>query len=308
MLLHALGRRCTVKIGLAGAGASEFSRPEIFGPLASRADEVGFATLWLPEHIVFFRQFGSQHPYSMEGERIPSRPDMLNPYVAMAYAAGVTSRIRLGTAVSIVPLYNPLLLAKLVSSVDFLSGGRVAFGVGCGWLEEEYDALGIPWERRAARLKEYVAAMREVWGAEEATFHGEFTDFERVRSFPKPVAAGHPPVIYGGNTDIALRRATEYCDGLFMWKLTPDQAAERIAKTRELLDQRGRAGDDFEFIVTVFPGMKPDVLDAYHQAGVDEVVLHWMHLQDAGAEDPVGVPDALGVLAEEWLQPASAFS
>jgi Luciferase-like monooxygenase len=141
-----------MKIGFFAIGIANLARPELITAVATNAERLNFATVWAPEHVVFLERFASRYPYS-RGENIPIPTDtpLLNPFLALTYAAARTSRIRLATGICLVPEYNPVLLAKICATLDYLSGGRLALGIGIGWLQEEFKALGIPWEHRSRR-------------------------------------------------------------------------------------------------------------------------------------------------------------
>ena len=175
-----------MNIGFFAIGLANLSRAEILTAAATTAERVGFSTLWTGEHIVFVETIRSEYPYARTTAAPPVPTDLpiLNPFVSLSYAAAVTTRIRLATGVCLVPEYNPLLLAKLAASVDYVSGGRFVFGVGVGWLKEEFEALGIPWERRAARGREAIEAMRRLWEIRSAA--------TRESSFRSPALARFP--------------------------------------------------------------------------------------------------------------------
>jgi probable F420-dependent oxidoreductase len=296
-----------MKIGILGVGLDHTARPDVYGPFVSHADEQGFGTLWLPERTIGLSDFASRYPYA-RGSTAPAIPldaPILNPFVSLAFAAAKSSTMRLGTGVTIVPELHPLVVAKLVASLDYLSGGRVVFGVGVGWLKEEFEALGVPWARRAERTKEYVAAMRAAWGSHTTTFKGEFVEFENVLSFPKPVAGPGLPVIYGGHSDAALRRAADYANGIYLFNLTAEEAAGRIATVRELLSANDRAGEPFEFVVAGVAEMTPDDLPAYREAGADELVVPFNRIAESGAYDPAQMAAAFAALAADWVAPAA---
>ena len=189
-----------MKIGFFAIGLAELARPEILTAAATTAERVGFSTLWAGEHIVFVEKIDSPYPYARETTAPPVPTDLpiLNPFVALGYAAAVTKRIRLATGVCLVPEYNPLLLAKLAASLDFVSGGRFVFGMGIGWMKEEFHALGIPWERRAARGREAVEAMRRLW--EDSTVA------TRENSFRSPARGRFQNRLGGSRSSWAGRR------------------------------------------------------------------------------------------------------
>ncbi|HEX4210241.1 MAG TPA: TIGR03619 family F420-dependent LLM class oxidoreductase, partial [Candidatus Binataceae bacterium] len=196
-------------------GIGKAARPQTIRVVAENADRLGFGTLWAPEHVVLFDEHQSKYPYSDDGRFLAgSTIDLLDPFVGLTYAAAYSKRIRLATGICLVPEHNPLVLAKVIASLDFLSSGRFALGVGIGWSSEEFAALGIPFERRAQRTTEYIEVMRKLWGEESSTFDGEFVRFVEVRSFPKPIQR-KVPVIFGGESLPALRRVARIGDGWF---------------------------------------------------------------------------------------------
>jgi probable F420-dependent oxidoreductase len=153
--------------------------------------------------------------------------------------------LRLGTCILIVPQRNPLVLAKELATLDRISGGRVELGLGVGWLKEEFDALGVPWERRGARNDEYIAAMRALWAGPHAEFHGEFVDFPPVTCSPRPVQASIP-ILVGGDTDVAIRRAARLADGYFPGEGDAERLAGLIGRVRAATEQEGRDPDSVE--------------------------------------------------------------
>jgi probable F420-dependent oxidoreductase len=293
-----------VKIGLAALGIGRGARPATLQAVARAADATGFATLWMGQHVVLFDRHDSRYPYSERGEfAVPATTDWLDPFVTLSAAATITSRIRLATGICLVPQHNPLILAKQVASLDRLSDGRFVFGIGIGWLAEEFAALGIPFARRAERTREYVALMRRLWSEEVTTFHGEFASVDGVRSFPKPVRGGRLPVILGGESRAALTRAAEYGDGWHGFNLSPEEAAERIAVLRSLLQRRERDPAAFEIVVAPFTKpVRPADLARYHAAGVHEVTIVATPPLDE-SRMTAWVED----LANEWVRPAASL-
>lgn len=193
--------------------------PFVEGPQAARmaraAESAGFDSLWTVEHIVYPEGYESVYPYAPDGKMPGSGSNPIpDPLVWLGYTAAVTTRIRLATGISLLPERHPLTFAKEVATVDLLSGGRMLLGVGIGWLREEFDALGVPWQRRAARTEEYAEVMRRVWASDDVSFDGEFVSFSRVSCNPKPVS-GSVPVHFGGHSEAAARRAGRIGDGMF---------------------------------------------------------------------------------------------
>jgi probable F420-dependent oxidoreductase len=294
-----------MKIGIFAMGTNRMAGGALLRSLAANAERLGVATLWVPEHVVLIDQYASKYPYSQDGQLpAPTDAPILDPFLALMCMASATSKIRLATGICLVPEHNPLVLAKVTATLDYLSGGRFALGVGIGWLEEEFVAMGIPWEHRAKRTREYIEAMRKLWGEDPSSYSGEYVNFKNVRSNPKPVQGAKLPVIFGGESAPALRRVAEYGNGWCGFNLTPDEAAAKIRKIEELLKANGRKRSDIE--IAVSPYSKPitkDDLKRYRDAGADEVVLINLRPPRAEAENLAD----LEKIAREWVEPAAAI-
>lgn len=292
-----------MKIGLFAVGTPKMAGGALLRTVATNAERLGVATLWVPEHVVLLDKYASKYPYSQDGALpAPTNAPIFDPFISLTAMAAVTSKIRLATGICLVPEHNPLVLAKVVATLDFLSGGRALLGVGIGWLEEEFQAIGIPWEKRAQRTRECIEAMRKLWGEEPCSYSGEFVNFEGVRSNPKPISGPKLPVWFGGESGPALRRVAEYGNGWCGFNLTPDEATAKIRRIEELLKASGRKRSDVELAVS--PYTKPSTVDdlkRYRDAGVDEVVL--IKLRPPRAEKEV-VED-LEQIARDWVEPAA---
>jgi probable F420-dependent oxidoreductase len=291
-----------MKIGLFAIGIGAAARPEVVRDVAVTGERVGFATLWVGEHVVLFDQHVPKYPYSEAGKfPLAANADWLDPFTALTFAAALTSTIRLATGVCLVPEHNPLVLAKVIASLDRLAKGRFAFGVGIGWLAEEFAAIGVPFERRAQRTREYIDVMRKLWSDGRASHHGEFVNFDNVGSYPKPPQGAKLPVIFGGESNPALRRTAEYGDGWFGFNLDPTGAKERIGKLEQLLQQNGRKLSEVELIVSPYTKpIVPDDLKRYRDLGISEVVM-LANFDDA----PAGAASRVEQLAKDWVEPAA---
>ncbi len=235
--------------------------------LARVLEERGFESLFLADHTHIPVSRRSPWP---GGPELPRHYwHTLDPFVALAAAAAVTSRIRLGTGICLVVERDPIITAKEVASLDLLSGGRAILGVGAGWNGEEMENHGTDFATRFRLLRERVLAMREVWTSDEAEFHGELVDFDPIWSWPKPVQRPHPPVLVGGSGAGTLRRVVDYGDG---WMPIPGRGSivERIPELQELAAAAGRP----PIPVTIY-GAPPDpaTLDHYRAAGVSRCVF-----------------------------------
>lgn len=240
---------------------------------AQRIEAAGFTTMWVPEHVVFLADYESAYPYSEDG-RVPGEPDgVLDPFTALTFVAAHTTTLRLGTGVCLVPQRSPIYTAKMVADVDYLSGGRVDFGVGIGWLEEEFDALGMDFATRAPRTTEYIAAMKSLWTQSPATFSGETVSFANVHFNPKPVQKPHPPIFVGGESKPALRRVAAFADGWYGFDLSPDEFSAALVRLDEHLDAAGRSDEIKRYVSPGRRRVDSDMVAAYREAGADQLVL-----------------------------------
>jgi probable F420-dependent oxidoreductase len=286
----------TIRLGLHALGIGAGARREVIDAVASAAEGVGFSTLWAGEHVVMVDRPASRYPYSEDGLiAVPAEADWLDPLIGLSFAAAATSRIELATGVLLLPEHNPVLLAKQAASLDVLCGGRLSLGIGVGWSREEFAALGIPFERRGARAAEYVAAMRELWQNDVASFSGEFAAFDAVRVNPKPVRDRQIPIVLGGNSDAALRRVASWGDGWYGFNLAGvDAVRERVAVLRELCVQAGRDFSQLRLAVALEHADPKDVA-ALSGLGVSELVL-----VEVPPDDPRAAADWARSLAGPW--------
>jgi len=285
-----------VRLGLHALGIGPGAQRAVIDAVALSTEANGFATLWAGEHVVMVDRSESRYPYSVDGQiAVPASADWLDPLVGLSFAAASTQRIRIATGVLLLPEHNPVLLAKRAASVDVLSGGRLILGVGIGWSREEFAALGIPFARRADRAVEYVRAMRALWRDDVASFDGAFVSFDQVRVNPKPVDNRQIPVVFGGNSDAALRRVATVGDGWYGFNLAGvDAVRERIAKLTELCLQAGRDVAELDLAVALERG-QPDDVAALTELGISELVL-----VEAPPGDPRAVDDWVATLASRW--------
>ncbi|HME90201.1 MAG TPA: LLM class F420-dependent oxidoreductase [Myxococcaceae bacterium] len=251
---------------------------------ARHAEDLGFESVWIPEHLVFPTKIVSRYPYAADGVPPinPSTP-LLDPFIMLAQVAALTSRIRIGTNIYLLPLRHPLATARMAMTLDLISQGRLSLGVGAGWLEEEFQAVDVDFRSRGARLRECVRALKVLWTESEPEFRGRYYSFGPVKFEPKPVQKPHPPFIFGGETDAALKRAAALGDGWYGVGHTPETAATQIKKLRVLLTEAGRSSAPFEMTVScATPPATRDDLRRYADAGVDRVVvLPWRRGREA---------------------------
>jgi probable F420-dependent oxidoreductase len=236
-----------MKFGIAFANTAGWADPAGAIEAAQLAEAAGFESMWTVEHVIFPDNYSSAYPYSPTGKMPAAASTPIpDPLVWLAYIAAATKTLRLATGILILPERNPLVLAKEVATLDHLSGGRVELGIGVGWLKEEFDALGIPWEARGARTDEYIEVLRALWSTDHASYHGRFADFENASSNPKP-AQGNVPIVIGGHSKAAAVRAGRYGDGFFPGKGSVAELRESFDIVRQTAADAGRDPNRIEF-------------------------------------------------------------
>ena len=260
-----------MKFALHAVGCGSTARPEVLGEVVRKAEALGFESVWLPEHLIVPLEMRSPYPYSADG-KFPGGATVAlhDPFVALAYVAACTERIKLGTGVFVLPLRNAVSVAKAAASLDVLSNGRFLFGVGVGWLADEFEAAGMPFADRAARAREAIRLMRTLWSEDTPSFAGRFHQVPPSGFSPKPVQQPGPPIILGGETPAALRRAAALGDGWIGVSHTPDSLRPLLATLREHLAAAGRSAEGFEISVGTAPGVRldRDTIRAFAAAGV----------------------------------------
>lgn len=249
-------------VGIVFANIGPLGDAEGAQALAEACEAHGVESVWTVEHVVVPAGYRSEYPYSRDG-RMPGGEDspIPDPLVWLTWVGAHSSRLRLGTGVLILPQRNPPILAKEVATLDRLTGGRVLLGVGVGWLREEFEALGANFEQRGAVADEYIEALRELWTAEEPTYRGEHVRFERALSHPKP-AQGSVPIIVGGHSLPAARRAGRLGDGFFPAR--HDRLEELLEAMHEAASAAGRDPSAIE----VTTGAAPDAAGQERLAGL----------------------------------------
>ncbi len=264
-----------MKFALQAVGCGSTAKPDVLAEVATKAEALGFESLWIPEHLAVPLEMRAPYPYSADG-KFPggAAVPLHDPFVALAFVAAHTTRIKLGTGVFVLPLRNAIAVAKAVASLDVLSNGRFLFGVGIGWLADEFEIVGMPFANRAARTREAIRMLKTLWRDETPSFTGRFHSFPPLGFGPKPVQQPHPPIILGGESPAALKRAAEVGDGWIGVAHTPDSAAAIVARLRELRSVAGRAAEPFEITVGPAPGVALDrpTAQAFTAAGVDRLI------------------------------------
>ena len=260
-----------MKFGLFGINMGPCSRPETMARVAEAAEGAGFDSVWTGEHVV------------LPDPRVPPSPlppdyPMLDPAVALAFVAARTKKLLLGTGIIILPQRNPLVLAKELASVDVLSGGRLVFGLGIGYLKPEFDALGIPFEEKGARSMEYLHAILTLWTQPKPAYKGRFVSFGGVQALPQPMQKPHPPVVIGGASEPAFRRAVRYGDGWYGFALDLDAASKCVAGLREASQEAGprvasARSAELEISVTPSGAVDLDTARRFADIGVHRLIL-----------------------------------
>ncbi len=252
--------------------ASPMTTPELLDAVAQGAEARGIGTIWVGEHVVLFPEYASSYPYAEDGRiPAPSGSGLLEPLVTLTYLAARTTTVRLGTAMLLLPQRNPVYVAKEVSTLDWLSGGRVDLGIGVGWLKEEFDALNVSWPKRGARTDEYVEVLRTLWQDDSSSFHGDFYDLAPCEMFPKPIQAP-VPVHIGGETPAAMRRVARGAQGWHTFNRTPEELVQGLNELDAHLEEAGRSRSDVRITVCpYFKPLTPEGVEEYAAAGADAV-------------------------------------
>ena len=249
--------------------------------LAKRAEELGFASFWVPEHTIIPLHYTTPYRGDPNLEIPGGYYRMADPFITLSRAAGATTTIRLGTAVSLLPERNPLLLAKTIATLDQQSGGRVIYGLGVGWLKEETEIMGGDYPHRGTQAVEGIQALKELWTRDEAEYHGRYYDFPPVRLYPKPVQKPHPPIVFGGGRgparDVVFRRIVGLSDGWLPVFAPVDTIREGRAALDKLAEERGRDPASIKIYAMGGEGRyrSQEEVRELEEAGADHVVL-WM--------------------------------
>jgi probable F420-dependent oxidoreductase len=259
-----------LKLGLFSINAYACCDPAVAARVARAAEAAGFESLWAGEHVVL------PDPQAPPSPMAPHEP-ILDPVVALTYCAAVTTRVRLGTGIIILPQRNPLVLAKELASLDRLSGGRLIFGVGVGYLEAEFRALGAPFAQRGAVADDYLAAMRAIWSQDAPAHRGPFVSFASIQARPQPVQRPHPPIVIGGRTAPAFRRAVAQGQGWYGFALDPAKTADALAGLREAAQRVTRPAHLGPLEISITPArgttVDRDTAAAYAALGVHRLIL-----------------------------------
>jgi probable F420-dependent oxidoreductase len=275
-----------MKFGIVPINLGEFTDPEVMTALVQKAETLGYESVWTAEHVIIPKTYESVYPYSPSG-KLAFKADaaIIDPLVALTFIASATTRLRLGTGVNILPQMNPLYLAKWASSIDHLSQGRLMLGLGIGWLEEEFAALGAPFEKRGKRADEYLEALQAVWTGEEVNYQGEFVNWQGFMMRPKPAQAGGVPLVIGGVSKPAIRRTVQYGTG---WYVIGKDLDEYRAHMKTLAEECARQGrDPKELEITAYwdyYNQGIDSLSVYEELGIHRLLINVHALRQSSAD------------------------
>ena len=265
-----------MKIGVFATFMSPLATPPMIRDFGRRAEEIGLDSIWMGEHVVLFDKNTFGYPSSKDGRiPVPDGGGMLDVTATFGFLAAATRRLRFGTGVALVPQRNPIYTAKEICTLDWLTEGRIDFGIGVGWNKEEVEACGYRWEDRGARCDEFLEVMRRLWTEPVVDFAGKWVKFETARLDPKPIQKPHVPIIVGGYADAAMRRAVRFGAGWYGFNRDPEGVREMLGKLDAAFAAAGRKrGPEFEIIITPPLSMPIDAMAAYAELGVHRLVVN----------------------------------
>lgn len=289
-----------MKFGLRLPGAGPFAGPEAITAFAQRAEELGFHSLWMTDHIALPVDVKTRYPYREDGKFFwaPETP-YLDTILVLTWASAATERIELGTSVLIASWHHPVNTAKAFATLDVLNGGRTVVGIGTGWMREQFEILGAPFETRGARTTEYIKLLKHLWTEDLIDFHGEFFDFSGFKFYPKPVRKPSIPIWSGGKSTGVLKRVAAAADGWHPLYITPDELEQKLKELEGYLAEEGRTLDEITLSARPVTQAKldQDTVDHYAGLGVELLIADTSFEHDTLA----GVLDEVARLADELL-------
>jgi probable F420-dependent oxidoreductase len=267
-----------MQIGISAPLRSPRATPEVLARFARGAEERGINSVWLGEHVVTFDRYDSTYPGRRDGKFVfPEKTGLLDMTATLGFLAAQTSTLRLGTGVRILPQANPVYTAKEYATLDFLSRGRIEFGVGLGWSRQEFEACGVPFAQRGARCDEYLEVIRTLWTQERSSYEGRFYQLPECFMHPKPVQSPMIPITVGGHSTAALKRAARYGAGWYGISLTVEDTAAIIERLDGYLEAEGRKPGDLRIIIGgIGHPIPPEQIPAFAEIGVDEVLVPYL--------------------------------
>ena len=281
-------------IGYFGVNVGAFDNPDAIERLATTAEGVGFESLWTGEHVVLIDPQEAPSP-------VPPQSCFVDTIATLAFIAAKTEKIKIGSGIILLAQRNPIVLAKELAGIDVLSKGRLLFGLGVGYVEGEFDALGIPYAERGPRVTEHIEVIRAMWTQEKPAFDGQFTSFSGIQSRPLPVQKPHPPILVGGMSPPAMRRAVAQGDGWYGFFLNVDATAVMLRNLEETAKQVERPAEFGKLTISVTPPgpVDADTARRFEELGVDRLILMRGFEDMASASDPDAVMRFLEDTARE---------
>jgi probable F420-dependent oxidoreductase len=268
-----------VKIGVCSANSGPYTTRAALAELARLAESFGIDSIWVSDHVVV------PDPPAPPSRMDPEDP-ILDPVASLAFLAGLTGTVRLASGVIVLPLREPVVLAKQLATVDALSGGRLIVGIGVGYIPREFESVGVPFAGRGVRLEEYLRALRAVWGDGRASFVGRTVAFDGIRARPRPIQLPGPPIVMGGYAPAVMRRTIRDANGWFGWGLDLEATAARLDGLRETASRVPRPAELGELEITITPPGDVDPATARRYAALG---VHRLNLQLPGAVAPSGL-------------------
>ncbi|MGE0486376.1 MAG: LLM class F420-dependent oxidoreductase [Gammaproteobacteria bacterium] len=281
-----------MKFGIVSYNTEYGIRPDV---AAREAEARGYESIWLPEHTHI--PVSRETPFPLGGELPEEYKHFMDVFVSMTAAAMATTTLKVASGICLLVEHDPIVVAKAVATLDYLSGGRVLFGVGGGWNREEMANHGTAFEQRWKILRERVAALKAIWTEDEASFHGEFVDFDPIWCYPKPVQKPHPPIYLGAVSKAGLKRVVDYCDGWLLVDPNDDSLERATRELDELCAARGRARESISMTVFATQVVDAALVERYAAAGVERTIV-W--LPPDSADHALQVMDAAATLIERY--------
>lgn len=278
-----------MKVGIVPINSRFYIGPAFLGPFAKLVEDLGYESVWTFEHVIVPVEYDSVYPYSPTGKpAFKSTDAFVDPLIALAWCAATTTTLRLGTGVNILTQANPLYLAKQTSSIDHLSNGRLTLGLGVGWLREEFDAIGVPFERRGERADAYIDALTAAWSGEPIDVRNDFVDWHGFSMVPPAAQKPRIPVIIGGTSPAAIRRVVAKGDGWYVIHKDLEHFEQLMARLRAECHRQGRDPSTLE--ITAYWNHHREGLEgakAYADAGVTRLLVNVQALRMGQPEEAV---------------------
>ena len=250
--------------------------------MARLLEDAGYESFWVPEHTHI--PADRRSPYPGGGDLPRPYYHMSDPFVSLGAAAAVTTRLKLATGICLVVEHDPITLAKQVATLDMISDGRFLFGIGAGWNAEEMENHGTEFKTRFKVMRERVEAMKAIWADEQASYHGDFVNFDNIISYPKPVQQPNPPIIFGGATPLARQRVADFCDGWMPIDVLLDDLPDAIADLHRRAEIAGREPTSIDITMFAFDGADGDTILRYNDLDIDRLVLVAPRAKDAALD------------------------